>query len=183
MGTAFSVFRMDGAVENQTELEAVGAALKELYNDIDVTSMPAGYTVSVSNEVDVRANDTGNLIASLTFTPPSPLTMTGGSYAAGVGSRLRWATDGIKNGRRVVGTTFVVPLTVANYESNGTLIANAVLGQTNAGSTLLGSLNAIGTPLAIWSRPTTQGGSDGALHPVTGVSVPDRVSWLSTRRS
>ena len=44
-----------------------------------------------------------------------------GGFAAGVGARVVWETGAVRNGRRVRGSTFVVPIWSSAYETNGTL--------------------------------------------------------------
>lgn len=69
-------------------------------------------------------------------------------YAAGVGARIRWATAGIVHGRRVTGTTFLVPLLNTHYQSTGTILAASLTALSGFASTLVST-----SALRIWSRP------------------------------
>lgn len=100
-----------------------------------------------------------------------------GAYANGVGARVVWTSSGIRNGRRVVGSTFIVPLALGSYQSDGTLVDANVTTIANAANTLRGAV-----PLRVFSKPH-KGTSDGLSSPVTGSSVPDKVSWLRSRRT
>lgn len=100
-----------------------------------------------------------------------------GAYANGVGARVVWRTSGIRHGRRVVGSTFIVPLALGSYQSDGTLVDANVTTIKNAAQTLLGS-----QALRILSKETP-GTNDGMSSPVISVTVPDKVSWLRSRRT
>jgi hypothetical protein len=88
-----------------------------------------------------------------------------------------WRTSGLRHGRRVQGSTFIVPLALGSYQSDGTLVDANVTTIRNAAQTLLGS-----QALQILSK-ATPGTSDGQANPVISVTVPDKVSWLRSRRT
>ena len=99
-------------------------------------------------------------------------------YAMGVGARIVWATSGITNGRHVRGSTYLCPLAGAAYENNGTIndsTLTLLYGQANA------LLAAQAGGLSIVRRATPA--LNGTSWPVEGLSVPDQVSWLRTRRT
>lgn len=183
MGAGLSVF----AVNPQPDVtDDTGALLLDAFHDYcDALqgSVLSGVTMQPDNVIESVDETTGTLLD--TFTGPAQAVSTGivaAPYAAGVGSRIRWATDGIRNGRRVVGTTFIVPISASHFESNGTLTSGHVSGVQAAASGLLTQLGAANYDLGVWSRPSPEN-PVGAIHSVTGASVPDRVSWLRTRRS
>lgn len=181
MGEGVSVLNLDGAETETvddiiTALSSFAAAL--------VNVMPSGTSIIADNVIDVVTEASGQLITQVSGTPIGAQNgQVAGSFAAGVGARIRWVTAGVRNGTPVRGTTFVVPLATSQYESNGTLTSGCVTALTSAGSALLGTLNANTTPLAVYSRPGPGGSPAGELHPVTSIVVPDQVSWLTTRRS
>lgn len=97
------------------------------------------------------------------------------SFAAGVGLRIVWTTGVIRGGRRVRGSTFIVPIGVGHYDEDGTLQNDTV----TTFNTLAGNLANAG--LVVWSRPRP--GLAGAEVGVASAIVPDKVSWLRSRRT
>lgn len=100
-----------------------------------------------------------------------------GAYPNGVGARVVWVTSGIHRGRRVRGATFICPLASGSFQSDGTLTDANVTTIRNAATTLVAA-----KPLRIFSRPQP-GAADGASNPVISSTVPDKVSWLRSRRT
>ncbi len=100
-----------------------------------------------------------------------------GTWANGVGARVRWLTAGFVGGRRVVGSTFIVPLTVNSYEGAGN-ITSATLGPLQ---TAASALAAVTPGVLIYSRKTIS--RPGSAYQVIGGAVPDKVSWLRSRRT
>lgn len=100
-----------------------------------------------------------------------------GAFANGVGARIQWRTSGLRGNRRVVGSTFIVPLALGSYQSDGTLVDANVTTIKNAAQALLGS-----QALQIFSKPTAAHPT-GQANPVISVTVPDKVSWLRSRRT
>lgn len=136
-------------------------------------------TVTIPNTGDQINDATGEVVG--TWTSGSQENWTGGAtsqvHAAGVGARVVWNTLGRTNNRRVRGTTFMVPLSVECYDNAGTLSTNALaVLNDNAAS----FLTAIGPSFVIWTRPAN--GAEGGINSVTSRTVPDKVSWLRSRR-
>src|SRR6187455_3059900 len=74
------------------------------------TWIPTGITVTISNTGDLLDVATGQISGTWTDGGTAVATMGGaGVYAQGVGARVKWSTAGIRNGRRVRGSTFMVP--------------------------------------------------------------------------
>lgn len=140
---------------------------------------PAGITWNTPSSGDLIDVATGNLTGTWTEPGTSSVNSSGtGSFASGVGVRIQWATSGVTNGRRVRGSTFLVPLTTACYQADGT-IDGAILGGLLTSAAALSS--GLGSDHMIWTRP--KGGGGGKANPVIGVTVPDKVSWLRSRRT
>lgn len=141
--------------------------------------IPAGTTITIPGGGDVIDEVTGSLIGSWGGGTATTITCTGsGAFAGGVGARIVWETDQVRAGRRVRGSTFVVPLTVLSYESNGTLSSSAVGDLETAVSNYMVQASVYGR---VWSRPRP-GLSGASVEIVRGVA-PDRVSWLRSRRT
>lgn len=140
--------------------------------------LPTGTTVEVPGTGDLVDETTGMLTGTWGSGTTTTITGTGsGTFAAGVGARVVWETGAIRNGRRVRGSTFVVPLTSGYYEANGSLSAAAL---TNLNAAISDMLVQVPTQMRVWSRPKPT--STGAALAVQSGSAPDKVSWLRSRR-
>ena len=161
-----------------TNAVAAVAALTTFFNAVK-GAFPNGVTWDLPSSGDTFEDTDGGLSGIWTGATGGQVTGTGGSggYAAGVGARIQWNTGAIINRRRVRGSTFMVPLITAAYDSNGT-IASSHLG------TMTSAANALVTTdtLMVWHRPSP-GGSDGALIDVVTGTVADKVSTLRSRRT
>lgn len=156
-------------------------AVKAMFAGSSFLSLfPVGVGFTVPAEGDTFESTTG-LIGSPWASGTAGLTAgsASGGYAGAVGTRIVWNTTGIRNRRRVRGSTFLVPLIGACYDSGGNM-TDGTLTIINASAQAL--IVALGDDLCIWSRPTP-GTSDGMLSTVTSRSVPDKVSWLRSRRT
>lgn len=90
-----------------------------------------------------------------------------------------WLTSGVRGGRRVVGSTFLVPCGKGALSSNGQpdgttqstiQTAAAALVTTSAGH------------MRVWGRPH-KGASDGVSSVVTAALASGQLSWLRSRRT
>ena len=143
------------------------------------TIMPLGLTWTTENTGDLVDVTTGALTGSWTDGSSSLITSTGNAeHAAGVGTRIRWSTTGITNKRRVRGSTFIVPLPASGYDPQGTIVTATLTALGTAATALFSGSDG---NMRIWTRPVN--GVGGAAHPVVGYSIPDRVSWLRSRRT
>lgn len=171
MGSGVATHYWNNAVTHQSDLKAFWTS---------VAAIMAGYvTITVPNSGDVFKEDDGTLLS--TWSSGTSATITGGgtgAYAGGVGACLGWGTGGIHYGRKVRGRTFIVPLALNQYDTDGTLATGCVSSITTAKNTLL---TAMGTDLQIWARPSTKH-PIGNSYSVTGGVVKDHVSWLRSRR-
>jgi hypothetical protein len=115
------------------------------------------------------------------MTTPTAVAASGSSnWASGVGCRQRWLTAGITRGRRVRGSTFLVPLGQNLYDGTGSIADATVTALATAANTLRAADSG---SMRIYSRPTSAANADGVAHAVTGSDLPDRVSWLRSRRT
>jgi len=153
------------------------AAIRAFFNSISGV-FPTGLTWSFPNSGDVFESTTGVLTGGWSDTAVSNVTGAGVStYAAGTGAFVRWQTGAIVGGRRLRGRTFLAPMDKDSYDASGTIVDSRVTTMQTAANTLV----ATGT-MNVWHRPTTPGGSDGALHVVTAATVADQVTALRSRR-
>jgi len=175
-----SVFYKDTA-----EAGSLPSALNAFFTAIK-GHFPTALSWNIPNAGDTIDSDTGDLVGVWVDTGGG--TVSGGAtatqnYAAGVGYRVKWLTGGITHGRRCVGATFLTSPTTEHYDSSGT-IQNGSLGTVQTAASALAATGL----LSIWSRPI-EGSTDpdipdrlGADNPVLGALVPDKVTWLRTRR-
>lgn len=141
--------------------------------------LPTGGGFDVPGTGDRLDAATGDLVGAWTDGTAGGVGFSGGAeHAAGVGCRIAWGTGTFANGRRVRGSTFLVPLTRTAYDNNGTLTSGALEALQDAVDTFMGGA---GADLVIWSRPV--GGAGGGTAPVTSGTVVDKVSWLRSRRT
>lgn len=138
-----------------------------------------GITLTTDNTGDLVDVETGAL--SGTWTDGSTSIVTTGAtgvYAAGVGARVRWSTNGITRKRRVRGSTFIVPLGSTGYDAQGSLDTATITTLSTACTSLFTGSEG---NMRIYTRPVS--GVGGKASAVTGFTIPDRVSWLRTRRT
>jgi hypothetical protein len=170
-GTGVSTFYSPGAqVPNLNALRLGLDNLKPV--------LAPGITLTIQNQGDTIDDASGELVGTWATTAPAAVVSTGaGAYAAPTGGCVNWQTNGIHNGRRLRGRTFVVPLTAASYGTNGQLIAGAI---TALQGLINGVLTATSPPFVIWGRPVA--GAGGTSSAITGGTVPTKAVVLTSRR-
>ncbi len=140
---------------------------------------PVGITWTIPDGGDLLNPADGTLTGTWSESGGAQVTSSGAAaFAAGVGARVVWRTSAIRGGRRVRGSTFLVPLISSQYEANGTIGNTALTTMETAAQTLL---SATGGALQVWSRPRP--GLAGAMVPIQSAVMPDQVSWLRSRRT
>lgn len=147
--------------------------------------VPTGVIWTIPTQLDVITVETGVLAGAVTQAGGGTVASSGGAvdYKPGVGGRIRWSTGGIIRGRRVTGTTFVVPLTSQEYPS-GVVQGGTV---TAINTALTAFLTAGGYVPCIYSKPKAPPGgigpdSPGVRHLVTGATMSSKETWLRSRR-
>lgn len=145
------------------------------------TRLPSTVTLSLDSTMDIVEDTNGQLQGFLTVTPPAPVVgSVAGSYSAASGACITWNTNGVRNGRRIRGRTFIVPLGGTIYDTDGTISTTHLNAFRTAAADLT---NSTGTgDLGVWARPTAPGATDGAWWVATGGSVRDKVAILTSRR-
>lgn len=140
---------------------------------------PAPLSWSIPGSGDQIDGANGNLIGTWTMTGGGTVNAVNtAAFAAGVGARVQWLTASIIGGRRVRGSTFLVPLLAAEYDSGGTINDTDLASMQTAVNTF-----AAGGDLYVWHRPSSPGATDGVSVPVTAGLIPDKVSTLRSRRT
>lgn len=140
---------------------------------------PSQLTWSIPASGDLINDVTGDLVGVWNDGVASAGTGSGTSaWAQGVGFRSVWETAGTTNNRRVRGTTFWAPVDGTMLQTDGTLNDTARASALTACETFL---TASDGNLRIWTRP--RAGVTGKSTPVTSVNIPDKISWLRSRRT
>jgi len=142
--------------------------------------LPGGAVqINVPSSGDLIESTTGDLLG--TWSDPGTGGTVGGGgnaiFSNGVGVRVVWNTGGFFGGRRVRGSTFIVPLAIDAYEGAGNITATVITDLQAAADALV----AHDAPFGVWSRPT--GSEVGEFNEWTSARVPDQVSWLRSRRT
>jgi hypothetical protein len=142
-------------------------------------AIPNTTVINVPDAGDLIDIDTGEISGTWSdFTGANVIGTGPTGWVEGVGARITWKTAGIRNGRRVVGSTFIVPLDVSQYDSAGRLDTALVNLFTAEGNDLVSDL---ADSMVIYSRP--QGIQAGQASDVLVAVCPDSVSWLRSRRT
>jgi len=168
-GAGVSVFYSPFGVDMTTELATFFNAIK--------SNFPAGITIACDNAGDKIDDASGELTGS--WTDGTSWTLGGGSgsfWPAGAGGRVVWKTSGVNRGRRIRGTTFLVPLTVGSYETDGSLLSTSISTMANAATAYFDTSILTNCAPSVWSR------THGIQADITGRTVPDRVAVLRSRR-
>lgn len=152
-----------------------------------IALLPNGLTIQVPAVGDTVDDATGTVIGTWGVgTPPAVVTGTSASvYAGQSGAVVHWLTTGLANGKRVRGRTYLVPLSTAAYDTQGSIATAALATIGGAAAALVVTL---GGNLKVWHRPSAPGAPPPA--PFTGQSfgvvatrVPDLCVTLRSRRT
>lgn len=157
---------------------AGASALLRTYFNAIADQFPIGLSISFPSSGELINEVDGEVTGTWTDVPVTSVTGSGGlNYAAGVGTYTRWLTNGIVDGRRVQGRTFLCPLASTGYDSSGTLATATVTDLQTAAQVLVDAV----PDLLIWSRGS-ETDPTGQAFPVLATAQPDKVSWLRSRR-
>lgn len=156
------------------------------------TSLPLGASITVSPEVEVIDDVTGDLLSTHMATGTG-FTIGGGGaseYAGPAGMVINFKTAGIHTGlsgkpRRVRGKTFFVPCGKDAFLAAGALRAADTSRMTALANVLLGA----GPAFGIWARhlpakttPPTHPEINGAFFPAVSFTVSSKTAVLTSRR-
>jgi hypothetical protein len=141
--------------------------------------MFSGVSIHVPNSGDQLDDATGVVIGAWSGGTAATIAGSGAgsTYAAGVGMGVDWLTTTLHGRRRIRGRTYIVPLSPGNFDTDGT-IYNPTAASVLTDATFM--LSSAPGAFVIWHRPV--GGSGGVSAPITSAVVPDKVSWLKSRR-
>jgi hypothetical protein len=161
----------------------VDAAVAKTYTWMNqfTSSMPTAVNVAVDPSVEVIEYTDGKLAAFMTGTPAAPqVGGDAGTFSSASGVVTSWYTGGIRNGRRIRGRSFMVPMGPTAYQNDGTLATTKLTAWRTAANNLIANVDA--ARLAVWSRPSGPGATDGIAYDVISAQVNDKVAVLRSRR-
>lgn len=144
-------------------------------------TFPSGTSVLIDPTADVLDETNGDLKAFMSGTPTASRTgSTAATYSAPTGACVNWYTNAIRNGRRIRGRTFMIPLGGGAWDTAGSL-ENSKL---TAWRTATGIFVNAGTDsdFGVWSRPSGPDANDGVFAPATSYTIQDRAAILTSRR-
>lgn len=181
----FSVFHFRNlAEEGYTTVDAEAAIDKvDAFAEGLKGLIPYNSRLTVQSDVECYDAATGQLQTVLGGTPAAAhvsLATAGMNYSSAAGASITWRSPEVRNGRRIRGRTFLVPLVAATFGGDGIIAANNMT-QLNLIATNL--RDDTGAPdLVIWARPTAPGASDGDLAAINSHSIPAVGAVLRSRR-
>lgn len=155
------------------------AAIRAFYDAVK-SVLPTSTTWTVASSGDILDSASGALIGTWAEAAGAAVTGTDGTgWIDGVGIRVKWLTSGVRNNRRVVGATFLVPSGKGGFSGNGQPDGTTQATVQSAAAALV---TASAGHMRIWGRPH-EGASDGVSSVVTAASASGEVSWLRSRRT
>lgn len=157
---------------------ALVTALNGFINGIR-DNLPPVVSLRIDPEVEIIEDTTGELVDVSSQVTPASVPGTGlAGYTGPTGAVINWRTGTIRNGRRMRGRTFIVPVSSSKFESDGTLSVAARDDFQLAADALIA---AEGVTIVTYGRPTELG-NDGIAGDVVSASVPDMAAVLRSRR-
>lgn len=165
----------------QAEFDGV-VAIVDTWLDNWQASIPQAVNFLVDPTVELVHASSGEMYGFGSTSPDTARTGADvGKYSAAAGAVCNWYTNGIRNGRRIRGRTFMVPLGSGAMDTSGT-IDNTRLTTLRAATATFIDAASNSYELGVWSRPSAPGVEDGEWHPVTAFTIPDMTAVLTSRR-
>lgn len=175
-----SVSTFHAQASSETSAAALATRLRAFFNSV-AAFLPND--VSLSFDSEVTTIDTATGVLTGTQAVPAPAGVTGtdsAAWAGGAGARIVWNTGAIVAGRRVRGSTFIVPIRASAFDTAGRVSAGTISNFATAIGTLLAGLTSDSAELVVWSRPAT--GRPGTVHTVAGGAVSPVAASLRGRK-
>jgi len=173
----------DTTPPTNTHATAAATDIRAFFDAIKLY-LPNAVKIDVMPDCEVLEETTGVLTGVLTATPGATVTGTAGAgaqFAAAVGAVVNWRTNGVRNGRRIHGKSFIVPLANLGFAVDGTLDPGFITTASTAAAALRDP--STGSPdLGVWARPSAPGATDGVWYVTSGYSIPDMGAVLRSRR-
>lgn len=179
-GPGYSVFRAMGTDTAQAHADAVRKFLLDALSTLaaNLDFLPTNVVLTFPSTMDRVDADTNTMIGTVGVAAPATITgLAASGFAAPTGAAITWTTGDFHDGRRVVGRTFLVPLSNAAYQNDGSLLTTCLDNIRAAAATYIA--DPTNQPV-VMSRLTTD--HPGGAHIIVGGSVSDKAAVLRSRR-
>lgn len=183
-GPGYTNLHFEPTVDGPITQEVVDAAVAKV--DTFLVELRYSTPVAVTTRVDPIVQEVNELNGDLedfytaTTAAAAPGMSTAG-YSSASGACINWYTNEVKNGRRVRGRTFLVPLGSDQYDTTGTLTTSFLTGMNAAAALLSDDTDA--ARLVVWHRnPVGQIIPEGGAYAVSAWTLADKVAMLTSRR-
>jgi hypothetical protein len=166
-----STFYFDTATTDMTALRTLWVAF--------AAQLPNSVTITVPSAGDQLQEATGVIVGSWGGPAQAPVPGTGGvgGYSAAEGAMIRWNPNGVVDGRRPLGKTYIVPIISGAIGLNGQISTAVVTAFTAAATTFLG---AYAGSVKLWHRKNAKG-AGLQMTILTGVCSTKQVVLRSRR--
>jgi hypothetical protein len=150
--------------------------------------IPDNIKLDVSPVVDVYNAASGELVGSYSaaVTPAQVTGASAGNFMMAAGIKVNLNTGQIRNGRRVRGSIFIVPIQGTSYTADGLVIGTTRTLVNSSLNTMRTTLTNANKQLAVWSRPIPEGKPRGpragVTTAVTSVETSEKGAILRGRR-
>ena len=170
-----------------TEAQAAVNAVRAFWDGIKGL-IPDEVGLTVSPVVDVYNQANGELLSSQSAAT-APVLVQGTStavYSMPTGVKLNLNTTTIRNGRRVRGAIYIVPISSAIFSAAGVVAGANRTTFNTAGATLMGAFVTAGLKMVVYSRPLKNSlgvvTREGAHSDVTSIECNEKAAILRGRR-
>lgn len=153
--------------------------------------IPADVHMRIASSGDTLDSSTGTILASWTGTVQTDVNdpTNVSAYAAPTGGVITWLTGTRFSGRLLKGRTFIVPLTLGQFATDGSFTAGGLAVLTDAATAFVAASTG---NFLIWQRPRAARAADGSRKAITarsgghavvvGSRVADKAGVLRSRR-
>lgn len=185
--TQMAIKEADGTFITSAGAQTAVNEVRTFWNAI-AGLLPNEIILSVSPVIDFYNELNGDLISSISAATTPSLVQGSDTlgYSMASGGKLNLHTGAIRDGRRVRGTVYIVPLAGSAFTAFGGLGSTPRSTIATAGNTLRTNLAAANLPLAVWSRErkatATLPQRNGAVTLVTSCETSEKGAVLRGRR-
>lgn len=174
----YSNFHFAGDGTDSLGLDSAAEAVHSFFEAFRIR-LPTSVSIQIQPTAEVIDEASGQILGSYDITELDPVTGgTSSMYSAATGAVVNWNTQAYRNGRRIRGRTFLVPLTSNSFDSQGDLATETLTSLRNGAEFLASGASVL--PFVVWARPIN--GSGGTAEPVRSFNIPDLGAVLRSRR-
>jgi hypothetical protein len=179
--TNFNFEHINDGPWTQPEVDAAVAKV-QTWLTANLTYLHTSVVTGIDSAVSEHDEQTGDITSFWNaFTvAPRPGTSAATQFTSGAGYCISWTTGGVRNGRRVRGRTFFVPLAGNAYAADGSLDNASLNAWKTAATALTGDSDNV--RLGIFAHTPGSLIPDGGVYDVIGANIKDRPAFLTSRR-